>query len=90
MKIRPLGNRVLLKIKKAEQKTAGGIYLPESSVEEKKQGIIEALGDGKDVKESGLKVGDVVMYDGYNNSEIKDGDNKFIIVDFKDVVAKIE
>lgn len=90
MKIRPIGNRILLKMKKAEQKTAGGIYLPESSVEEKKQGEIIAIGEGKEVKELGLKIGDIVFYDGYNNSEIKDGDNKYVVVDHKDIVAKIE
>jgi chaperonin GroES len=90
MKIKPLGNRILLKTKKAETKTAGGIYIPESSTEEKKQGIVEAVGDGKEVKESGLKAGDIVIYDGYHTTEVKDGETKYIIVEYKDIVAKIE
>jgi len=88
MEIKPIGNRVLLKLPKAETKTAGGIYIPEDSANEKKQGEIVALGNGKDIAD--LKVGDKVMYDSYGGTEIKDNEEKLLIVDYKDIVAIIQ
>lgn len=88
MAIRPIGNRVLLKLKKAETKTAGGIYIPEDAENSKKQAQVVALGDGKDIQ--GIKVGDEVMYDSYGGTEITDKEDKFLIVDFKDIVAILE
>lgn len=88
MTIKPIGNRVLLKLKKAETKTAGGIYIPEDADNSKKQAQVVALGDGKDI--SGIKIGDEVMYDSYGGTEITEEDNRFLVVDFKDIVAVLE
>ncbi|MBI2666320.1 co-chaperone GroES [Candidatus Woesearchaeota archaeon] len=88
MKIQPLGERVLLKPKK-EEKTAGGIYLPDSAKEEKKQGIVVAVGMFKDGKELPLKAGDEVLYGGYSSEEFEIHGEKHLMVEFKDVIAKV-
>lgn len=88
MKIQPLGERVLLKPKK-EEKTAGGIYLPESAKDEKKQGIVVAVGTFKDGKELPLKTGDEVLYGGYSSEEFEIHGEKHLMVEFKDVIAKV-
>ena len=88
MKIQPLGERVLLKPKK-EEKTAGGIYLPESAKDEKKQGVVVEVGTFKDGKELPLKTGDEVLYGGYSSEEFEIHGEKHLMVEFKDVIAKV-
>ncbi len=88
MKIQPLGERVLIKPKK-EEKTAGGIYLPESAKEEKKQGTVVAVGTLKDGKELPLKAGDEVLYGGYSSEEFEIKGEKHLMVEFKDIIAKV-
>lgn len=89
MNIQPIGERVLIKPLKEEERTQGGIYLPESAKEEKKEGEVIALGTFKDGKELPLKKGDRVVYGGYNADEITIKGEKFKIVEFKDILAKI-
>ncbi|MEM3074632.1 MAG: co-chaperone GroES [Candidatus Pacearchaeota archaeon] len=86
-RIIPLGERVLLKPVKGEEKTKSGIYLPKS--EDKKEGIVEEIGDLKN-NQNLLKKGDRVMYSGYSNEEIEIEGQKFLIVEFKDIIAKLE
>ncbi len=88
MKIQPLGERVLLKPKK-EERTAGGLYLPESAKEEKKQGIVVAVGTFKDGKELPLRAGDEVLYGGYSTEEFEVHGEKHLMIEFKDVIAKV-
>lgn len=88
MKIQPLGERVLLKPKK-EERTAGGLYLPESAKEEKKQGIVVAVGTFKDGKELPLRAGDEVLYGGYSTEEFEIHGEKHLMIEFKDVIAKV-
>ena len=88
MKLTPIGERIILKPKKAEEKTKSGIYLPKS--EDKKQGVVEAVGSFKDGKSIPLQKGDHIMYAGYSNEDIEIDGEKFIIIEFKDVVAKLE
>ncbi len=90
MKIKPLGERVLIKQHKKEEKTAGGIYIPDSAKEEKKEGEVIAAGHFKDGIELPLKQGDKVLYGGYSSEEIEIDGEKHIFVDYKDVLAKIE
>ena len=89
MTITPMGERVLLKPVQ-EEKTAGGIYIPESMMKDRKEGIIEGVGQNKEGKELPLKKGDRVMYGGYSHEDIEVNGKKFILVDFKDILAKIE
>lgn len=90
MKIKPVGQRVVLKPIKEEEKTAGGIYIPESAREGKKQGVVEAVGTDKEGKPLPLDKGDKVLYGGYSQEEIELNGEKFLIIEFKDILAKVE
>ncbi|MBI5391316.1 co-chaperone GroES [Candidatus Woesearchaeota archaeon] len=88
MNITPIGERVLIKPAKEEDRTKGGIYLPESAKEEKKQGEVIAVGQYKDGKDLPLKKGDKVIYGGYSSDEVKIDGEKYLFVEFKDVLGK--
>ncbi len=89
MNITPMGERVLLEITKKEERTAGGIYIPESAQNDKKEGVVAAAGTFKDGKELPLKKGDKVIYGGYSSEELEVEGKKYLIIEFKDIVAKI-
>lgn len=85
MKIKPLQDRVIVKRIEEEEKTAGGIIIPDSAKEKPQQGKILAVGPGK-VLEGGTRVdmtvkkGDVVLFGKYSGSEVKiDGDEVLIM-----------
>lgn len=86
MKIKPLGDRVVIKVLDAEEKTKGGIVLPETAKEKPQEGKVVAVGKGK-VLESGevqtleVKVNDRVLYGKYSGTEIttKDGEDLLIM-----------
>ena len=90
MTIQPLGERVLLEPAKKEEKTKGGLYIPEEAKKEKKEGTVLGAGTFKDGKALPLKKGDHVIYGGYSNEEIEVDGKKYLLVDYKDVIAKIE
>lgn len=90
MKIKPLGERLLIKPVKVEEKTAGGIYIPEEAKKEKKQAIVEEVGKTKDGKDLPLKKGDKVLYGGYSSDELEINGEKYLIIDFKDILAIME
>lgn len=90
MKIQPIGERVLIKPKKSADKTAGGIYIPDSAKEERKEGEVVAAGQYKDGKPLPVKAGDKVVYGGYSSDEMEINGEKHVFVDFKDILAKIE
>ena len=88
MNVKPLGDRVLLKVKEKVEKTSSGIYLPDSAKEDSKEGEVVAVGS---LKENGaVSVGDVVIYGGYSNEEVEVNGKKHVIVEFKDLIAKME
>lgn len=90
MKIKPLGERVLIKPVKEEEKTKGGIYIPEEAKENNKKGEVVAAGEKSDGKELPVKPGDTILYGGYSSDEFELDDEKYIILDMKDVLAKLE
>ncbi len=89
MKVKPLGNRVLVKkLEQEERRTPGGIVLPESVKDEKAiRGEVVALGtaDKFDVKE-----GDKVLISAYAGTEIRMGEEKYLLVKSNDILAVIE
>ena len=94
MKIRPLLDKVVLEQLEAEEKTAGGILLPNSAQEKPMLATVVAVGDGgfvdgHDVKML-VKVGDKVLYSKYAGSEIKLDDKKYIVVKQADILAIVE
>lgn len=90
MNILPMGERVLIKPEEQEEKTKSGIYIPESAKEKKNQGEVLAAGTFKDGKPLPLSKGDRIIYGGYSQEKIDVDGEEFIILNFKDIVAKIE
>lgn len=89
MSIRPIGNRVLIKALKAEEKTAGGIILtPSSSKSNPNVGEVIAVGNGEDVKI--LKAGDRIIHSEYAGTKVKDENEEYIIIDFDSVLGIID
>ena len=92
LKVRPLGDKVLIKRVEAESKTAGGIVLPDSAKEKPKRGIVQAVGDGRlleNGQRSKLQVtkGDEVLFSSYAGTEIKIDSEEFLIVDESEILA---
>ncbi len=76
MKVKPLGNRVLVKQQSPEEVTASGIVLPADSQKEKpNQGTVVALGNGELIKEYGIKEGDIIVFNGYGIAEVEVDEN---------------
>lgn len=92
--IRPLGDRVLVQRVEAEEKTAGGILLPESAKEKPKEGKIISLGDGK-VLDNGerstfsVKAGDRILFTSYAGTEVKYGGEEYLIMHESDILGVI-
>lgn len=88
--IKPMGERVLLERVKKQEKTAGGIYIPEEAQKERKEGIIVSVGQMNDGRQIPLQEGDKVLYGGYSFEEIEHQGKKLVLVEFKDILAKME
>ncbi|MCP1223312.1 co-chaperone GroES [Sebaldella sp. S0638] len=87
MKIRPLGERVLIKQTKQEEITKSGIVLPDTASKEKPIiGEVTAVGDA--IKE--IKIGDKVIYEKYAGTEVKDNDDVYLLLEEKNVLAVVE
>jgi chaperonin GroES len=94
-KIRPLGQNVLLRRLEAEEKTKGGIYLPDTAKEKPREGEILALGEGeltKDGKhkEFQVKKGDRVIFSSYAGTEVKLGGEEYLIISEDDILGVVE
>lgn len=94
MKLRPLGDKVVLQYLKAEEKTQSGIILPDSAKEKPQEAIVIAVGDGAEVDgkktEMHVKEGDKVLFSKYSGTEIKMEDEEYVIVSEKDIMAIVE
>ena len=87
MKIRPLGERVLIKQTKQEETTKSGIVLPDTASKEKPIiGEVTAIGEA--IKE--IKIGDKVIYEKYAGTEVKDNDDVYLLLEVKNVLAVVE
>ena len=96
MKFRPLHDRVVVRRIESEEKTAGGIIIPDTAKEKPQQGEVLAVGPGKRAESSGelialdVKVGDTVLYSKYGGTEVTiDGDDLLILTS-RDVLAIVE
>lgn len=85
MNVRPLGDRVLIKIKESETKTAGGIIIPQTAQEKTQTGVVVAVGTDADVIK--VKAGEEVMYDKYAGTQIKIEGVEYLIVKMADILA---
>jgi chaperonin GroES len=88
MKIKPLGDRVLIKIEEVEEKTASGIFIPQTAQEKTQSGVVTAVGDDEDVIK--VKPGDKVMYDKYAGTSIKVDGAEHLLLSMGDILAVIE
>ncbi len=94
-KIRPLGEKVLIKRLEAEEKTKGGIVLPDTAKEKPQKGTILALGDGKLLDDGTrasfqVKVGDKVLFASYAGTEIKVEGTEYMLMDESDILAVLD
>lgn len=87
MKLRPLGNNLVIKKVEAEEKTASGILLPDSAKEDSQ--IAEILAIGADIKEE-VKVGDKVIFSKFAGSEVKVDGEEVTILKITDILAVVE
>jgi chaperonin GroES len=96
LKLRPLADRVIVEPLEGEEKTAGGILLPETAKEKPQEGLIVAVGpgrwdeDGKKRVEMEVALNDRVIYSKYSGSEVKIEDKKYLILSEKDILAVVE
>lgn len=87
MNIKPLADRVLIKPAAAEEKTAGGIIIPDTAKEKPLQGDVLAAGNGTKDEEMVLKAGDRVLYGKYSGTEVELDGEKYLIMRQSDVLA---
>ena len=91
-KLKPIGDRVLVKPAPSEERTKSGIVLPDSAKEKPQEGTVVAVGTGR-ILDNGqrvpleVKVGDKVIYSKYGGTEIKIEEDEFIILQERDILA---
>lgn len=89
VKIKPLADRVLVEPAPAEEKTAGGIIIPDTAKEKPQKGTVVAVGPGKKDEPMSVKAGDQVLYGKYAGTEISIDGINYLIMRESDIVAVI-
>lgn len=87
MNVKPLADRVLVLPAPAEEKTIGGIIIPDTAKEKPLQGKVVAVGNGTKDEEMVIKVGDEVLYGKYSGTELEFEGTKYLIMRQSDVLA---
>ena len=90
MNVKPLADRVLIEPNPAEEKTAGGLFIPDTAKEKPLAGKVIAAGPGTNDVKMEVKVGDQVLYGKYAGTEIKIDGEEYTIVRQSDVLAVVE
>ena len=95
MKIRPLGDRILVKRIQEEEKSKGGIIIPDTAKEKPQQGIVESVGAGRRDDKGAIipmdvKKGDKVLFGKYSGSEIKLNEEEYLIMREEDILGIID
>ena len=90
----PLNEKILVQRVEADEKTAGGIFLPGQAQEKPREGTVVALGDGKRLEDGGraefqVKTGDRVLFTSYGGSDVKVGGEDYLILTEDDVLAVV-
>ncbi len=94
-KVRPLNDKILIERSKADDKSKGGIILPDGAKEKPKEGIVISVGDGR-VTESGeripfqVKKNDRVLFKSYSGTDVKLDGKEYILMSEEDILAVIE
>lgn len=92
--VKPLADRVLVKVSPSEEKTAGGILLPDTAKEKPQVGEVVSVGPGKRNDDGTysaveVKVGDKVLYSKYAGTDIKLGGDDYVLLTEKDILAAV-
>jgi chaperonin GroES len=92
--VKPLGDRILVKVSEAEEKTAGGILLPDTAKEKPQVGEVIQVGPGKRNDDGSyqtieVKVGDKVLYSKYAGTDIKLGSDDYVLLRESDILAAL-
>ncbi len=92
--LKPLGDRIFVKISEAEEKTAGGIFLPDTAKEKQQVGEVVQVGLGKrnddgSYQQLEVKVGDKVLYSKYGGTDIKLGNEEYVLLREQDILAVV-
>lgn len=87
MTIKPLADRVLVKAEEAQQKTASGIYIPETAQEKTQIGTVIACGEGTDKVKMLVKTGDKILHDKYSGVSVKNDGEEYLILKMDDIIA---
>ena len=95
MKIRPLQDRLIIKRVAEENKTKGGLFIPDTAKEKPQEGEVVAVGPGR-IDDNGnrvpidVAVGDKVLYSKYGGTEVKFGADEYLVLSARDVLAIVE
>jgi chaperonin GroES len=92
--VKPLSDRVFVKVSASEEKTAGGILLPDTAKEKPQIGEVVAVGPGKrsdngNLTPTEVKVGDKVLYSKYAGTDVKLGSDEYVLLSEKDILAVV-
>ena len=87
MKVKPIGDRVLIEVKTAEEKTTGGIVIPQTAQEKTQEGKIIAVGTGEKIN---VAVGNSVIFEKYSGTQIKIEGKDCLILKIEDILAIVE
>jgi chaperonin GroES len=96
MKLKPLGDRLIVRAIEEEETTAGGILLPDTAKEKPQKGKVLAVGDGKTSEDTGKRIpldvseGDEVLYSKYGGTEINVDGEDLLVLRESDVLAKVQ
>ncbi len=95
LKLEPLGDRVVVKREESEQRTAGGIVLPDTAKEKPTRGVVEAVGNGKLLDDGSrgklqVAVGDRVLFTSWAGETFKVGDEDLLLMREEDILAILE
>jgi len=94
MKFKPLRDRVFVKYTSEEEKTAGGLFIPDSAKEKPQKGVVIEVGSGR-IADDGthqpleVKVGDTILFDKYSGSKVKIDDEEYLIIREEDILGII-
>ena len=87
--MKPLGTRVLIEPLVPEEKTQGGIIIPDSAKEKPQNGKVVAVGPGSKDEPMEVKVGDIVLYGKYSGTEVQFENNDYLIMSQSDILAVV-
>ena len=95
MKFKPLRDRVFVRYSSEEDKTSGGLFIPDTAKEKPQRGTVVAVGPGRITDDGKLqpvevKVGDTILFEKYSGSKISIDEEEFLIIREEDILGKIE